>query len=317
MTNWLERPNFLSILILAAILLLAGGYGVITYTQRPEMERFSVDEDYPFPYDFNRADQVTRLPEDLEEISGLALWREPNELLAVQDEDGKLFILNAETGKISEEFKFGKDRDYEGITRLGDTIYVLEADGDIHRLYYQAGKEEYDSEKLETLFSYRNDVEGICYDERTHALLLAPKEQELNPGETDDSRRGIYAYDLATGAMNAQPAFYVDEFEVGELVYGTQKKYTIKPSGVAVHPLTGEIFILSSVGNILVVVDRESNLKHVELLEKKTFRQPEGITFNARGDLFISSEGRGGKAIVATLRIREKQRSEPTDTTNQ
>jgi DNA-binding beta-propeller fold protein YncE len=71
---------------------------------------------------------------------------------------------------------------------------------------------------------------------------------------------------------------------------------------VAVDPLTGDVYVIASVGNIMVVIDRESDVKQIELLKEKTFRQPEGITFNAAGDLFISSEGRGGKAVVVTFR---------------
>jgi|AntRauTorckE5430_2_1112549.scaffolds.fasta_scaffold00384_8 uncharacterized protein YjiK len=299
--NLIERPNLISLLILAGVVLIAGGYGLITYTQGPELEHYDVDENHYFPFDFERPVMVAKLPDELKEISGLADWDGRDQLIGVQDEDGVIFVIDAWSGQVLSEFKFGKDRDYEGLARVDSTIYVLERDGDIHRIDYKAGQLTYDAKKLETDFSYRNDTEGICYDERTNSLLIVPKEQELDPGE-ENYRRGIYGYELAAGKLDAQPRFYLDEFAIGQIIYGQRKPYRVKPSGVAVDPLTGDVYVIASVGNIMVVIDRESDVKQIELLKEKTFRQPEGITFNAAGDLFISSEGRGGKAVVVTFR---------------
>lgn len=307
----LEKPNLISLLILGGVVLIAGGYGLITYTQGPELEHYNVYPDYDFGFDFERPNNIVKLPSDLVEISGLAGWVEEDDVLAVQDEDGKVFIVDTQTGNVKSDFKFGKDRDYEGIARVDSMIYVLERDGDIHRFRYKPGEDSFNSDKIETDFSYRNDTEGICYDERTKSLLIVPKEQELNPQE-EDYRHGVYAVDLSTKQMEPQPRFYVDEFAVGEAVYGKQKPHLMKPSGVAVDPLTGDIYVIASIGNIMVVIDRESDIKHIELLKEKTLTQPEGITFNSAGDLFISSEGRGGKAVIVTFRRKVK----PTQNNN-
>lgn len=306
----LEKPNTISLFILAGVVLIAGGYGVVTYTQGPELEHYDVDVDYDFGFNFERPERVAKLPKDLKEISGITQWKNPQEVLAIQDEDGEIFVVGTESGDIRQTFKFGKDRDYEGIARQNDTIFVLERDGDVHRMTYVEGVDEFDSKKIETDFSYRNDTEGICYDERTNSLLIVPKEQELNPGD-EDYRRGIYALDLTTNRFEPQPRFYVDEFAVGEVVYGKRKPYKIKPSGVAVDPLTGDIYVIASVGNIMVTIDRESDIKHIELLKEKTFTQPEGITFDEAGNLYISSEGRGGKGVIVTFRREEADPAAP------
>ena len=305
MSNWLEKPNILSALILFGVVLVAGGYGVITYTQRPEMESFNLDDDYVFEFNFDRP-QAVKLPKDLKEISGMTAWKNPNEVITVQDEDGELFIVNTNSGKVTKSFKFSKDRDYEGIARNGDSIYVLETDGDIHTFVFNDAQDEFESEKLETAFSYRNDTEGICFDPVTGHLLIVPKEQELNPTEADQNRRGIYSYDLRARSLSPQPTYYIDQIEVGDAVYGKTARYNMKPSGIAVDPVTKDIYVVSSVGNIMVVIDRESHLKHIELLEKGTFRQPEGITFSDSGDLYISSEGRGGDGIIASFPRQNK-----------
>ena len=297
-----ERPNLISVIILLIVLGIGGAYVLFTVNQRPEMESFTVDDDYYFPFNFDRLDQVTRLPNELDEVSGLTMGFAADELLAIQDEDGILFRVNAVSGEALQAIKFDKDLDYEGVARRGNDIYVLEADGDIHYFQYGAGLTEVESQKIETRFSYRNDTEGICYDSITNSLLIVPKEQELNVSEETVRRRGVYTYDLALGEMLAQPTYYIDELEVGQIVFQTNREYVIKPSGIAVDPLTGDIFVLSAVGNILVVIDRDSEVKHVELLEPRTFPQPEGIAFSPRGDLYISSEeSKGGNGIIATL----------------
>jgi len=300
----LNKPNVLSAIILGTVVLVAGGYGWVTYTQAPDLEHYRVDEDYGFAFDFDRP-KVIKLPKELVEISGLSPWKNEGELLTMQDEDGMLYIVSAKSGEILKEFKFGKDRDYEGVTRNGNDIYVLEKDGDIHHVAYREGVEEFDATKLETAFSYRNDTEGICYDSETGNLLIVPKEQELNPAEAEPSVKGIYSYDLGSGQLQPQPSYYIDEFAVGEVVYGKRKPYIIKPSGIAIDPITKDLYVIASVGNIMVVIDRESEIKHIELLKEKTFKQPEGICFDKQGNLFISSEGRGGKGVIASFARRK------------
>lgn len=301
----IERPNLLSILILGGVVLIATTYGFLTYTQAPDLEHYQVDPDYEFGYNFDRPDQVVELPNDLKEISGLSPWFEDDEILAVQDEDGELFVLSTQTGSIKQSIKFGKDRDYEGVARVDSIIYVLERDGDIHTFSYSEGVMEYDAEKIETSFSYRNDTEGIAYDKLTNSLLITPKEQELNPAEGEDFKHGIYSFSLESGQMNAQPVMYIDEFEVGEAIYKKRTRFAFKPSGIAVDPITDDIYLIASVGKIMIVIDRESEIKHIELLKENIFRQPEGLEFNAAGDLFISSEGKGGKAVLARYSRRQ------------
>ncbi|MFT5998106.1 MAG: hypothetical protein ACI81P_000554 [Neolewinella sp.] len=309
----LNKPNLLSLLILGGVVLIACGYGVVTYTQSPDREHFPVDPAYDFAFNFDQPDKVVDLPKDLKEISGLAPWRAADEVLAVQDEKGKLFVLNTNTGKVKDKLSFGKDRDYEGVARIGNDIYVLEGDGDIFHISYTDGKEVFKAGKLETPFSLQNDTEGICLDPVTGHLLIVPKARQLNPADKDMHQHGVYGFNLTDSMLAQQPLFYVDELEVGKVVYGKTTRYHFKPSGIAVDPITKDIYVLASVGKILIVINRESEIKHIELLKKKVFRQPEGLTFNEIGDLFISSEGKSGKGIVATFKRNTRQEKGTTN----
>lgn len=307
--NLIEKPNLLSLLILVLIFFLAGAYGLITYVQQPETEHFTLAESFDFPFDFENPDQIVELPNILNEISGLAPWS-ADEVLGIQDEDGELFVIKTNSGEIHRQFRFGKDRDYEGVARWNDTLFILEVDGDIHRMVLRDSVDQYDAIKLETPFSYRNDLEGVCFDPVSNLLFMVPKAQELNPSRANQHRRGIYGYNPITDELAPQPLFFLDQDEVGRAVYGKRVKYVLKPSGIAADPLSDYLYVISSVGRIMVVINRESRLQHLELLPPDVFPQPEGITFNAAGDLFLSTEGGGGKAKLVTYKRRPKDQKD-------
>jgi uncharacterized protein YjiK len=71
-----------------------------------------------------------------------------------------------------------------------------------------------------------------------------------------------------------------------------------KPSGLAVHPETGHIFVIATVGKLLVILDARGSIIDMIPLDPDIFLQPEGIAFSPSGDLYISSEGRGGKGYI-------------------
>ena len=289
----LQRPNLLSLALLAGIMILAIGYGVATYREKPSQRSFPVGGDYVFRYDFSRPTQIFFLPTELEEISGLASYA-PGLVLAIQDEDGIIFVYDLAAQQVVDRWRFGKNQDYEGVAINDSMVFVLESDGDLHgvRLPYQPTR---DVKKYKTEFSHRNDTEGVVFDSVENRLLIVPKEQGLNRDLKAENRRGIYAFDLESNQLLPDPVYLIDETDLGQIVYGNTGRYLFKPSGIAIEPGTGHLFILASVGKILIVLSRSNEILHVELLDEKIFPQPEGITFDTNGDLLISSEARAGR----------------------
>ncbi|MEM6396400.1 MAG: SdiA-regulated domain-containing protein [Bacteroidota bacterium] len=295
-----EKPNLLSVLIIGFILVVAMVFGYCTMRVSPEYTTFTSEqagESFVLPFELDSPDRIISLNSDLREISGLELGDE-NEILCIQDEDGEVFVLDLETEKIASQHRFAKDRDYEGIARVGDVIYVLERDGDLHYFDFSVRTEKYDSEKLETGFSYRNDTEGLCYDAANDQLLVVPKEQNLEAIPERSHLRSVYAYSLGSRNIDPQPVFSVDEYELGQLVYGERTRYTFKPSAIAVHPNNEHIYLLSAVGESLLVVDRNGEIVFLKRLDRSIFPQPEGIIFDREGRLIISTEGQGDRALI-------------------
>ena len=238
---------------------------------------------YPIPYTLAEPDARLRLDRRLREISGLT-WLSNGHLGAVQDEDGDFFELDPETGRILSVRRFYNNGDYEGVEQVGATVWIVESDGDLYR-YSGSGE----AEKLETGLERANDVEGLGYDASRNRLLLACKE---SPGAGLAGVRAVYAYDLDAGRLTRQPVYTLDReaLDVGGA--------TFKPSGLAVHPETHEVYILSGVLKAVVVLTPEGERRAAISLPSHLYPQPEGIAFAPDGTLYISNEGAGGSATL-------------------
>ena len=113
-----------------------------------------------------------------------------------------------------------------------------------------------------------------------------------NSNKNEKGIRLIYEFLLEDKNLNQQPILTISQKEI-------RSKYNIKnhfdPSGIAVHPITKNIYILSSVGKMLVECNPKGKLQKVDNLNYSHVQQPEGISFDINGDLYISNEAKGGK----------------------
>lgn len=302
--NW-KNPNTVSFGILLLILLFALSIAYLLYSEAPEGTVFQQENsEFTFTYDLTRADQQYYLPSDLKEISGLA-WERDDRVLCIQDEKGVIFVYQTGQQDIVQKVKFGKNLDYEGLARAANgRIYVLEGDGDIFEIDSLVG-ESVESKKYETPLTYQQDAEGIAFDHIDDCLLVALKEAKEESKEAGEGlKRLIYSFDLKDNRMSDQPLYFIDQLELGRLIYQKEKSYEFKPSGIAVHPQNGYIYVISSVGRLLVVMNRTGELLYAERLDPSRLPQPEGICFDEEGRLYLSSEGRGGQGRLLVFNSR-------------
>ena len=136
---------------------------------------------------------------------------------------------------------------------------------------------------------------------KNNRLLIAIKGNEP---DTDDYK-GIYAFDLATKKMNDQPEFKIDllnkAFETNGS--GKKKKGSFNPSGIAIHSLNGDMYLTDGRNSKLLITDAAGAIKKLYQLNTSEFAQPEGIIFNAAGDLFIANEGAKLPANILQVKI--------------
>jgi uncharacterized protein YjiK len=221
------------------------------------------------------------LKKELNEISGLQ-YLDSNRIAAVQDEKGKIYIVNPETGNIDRTIKFGAKGDYEGIAFDGNKFYVLQSNGDVHRVS-PSGKTKICGFKDSKGF----DFEGLCVDTSRNRLLVACKRHGKKKKNADVR---IYVIDLSTFEYGDTVAFKIPKKEIK-----TMKDF--EPSGISISP-NGDIYILSSFADALLILDKTGQIKKVIHLERTLFGQPEGITFDEKGRIYISNEKRSADAVI-------------------
>lgn len=254
----------------------------------------SVSDDY----DFAKPDATIKLPGKLREISGIAWWGE-HEVVAVQDEDGDVFVIDLKQGEVKTRKKFRKDGDYEDIAVVNDHIYVLRNDGDLFKISNFLTKKQ-DTDKIETWLTDDHDTEGLCYDVFNDQLLVLCKEGSGHSGKRT-GQRDIYAYDILNERLSEDPMFSVSEQQVHAFYQENYKDAPVghfKPSALAIHPMTKEYYLVSSAMKTLVVVDQNGALKTIYRLPPALFKQPEGLAFDPQGNLYISNEGKKGKGRI-------------------
>lgn len=80
------------------------------------------------------------------------------------------------------------------------------------------------------------------------------------------------------------------------------------PFGIAIHPITGKIYVLVHGGKWLVVLNKLYNIVGVNSLKYKLFKQPEGICFTPSGDLLIANEGQDDQGILLYINMSKVSR---------
>jgi len=273
---------------------------------------FSADR-YSFPYALENPDKNYKLPSYLEEISGLSYYSE-EKLACIQDEKANIYILKLGKKLDISKYDFGKDGDYEGIAIVKKTAYVIRNDGRIFRVR-DFTKDDIKTKQYKTPLSDKNDTEGLEFDQLSNSLLIACKgSPSIKNEDSHSGNRAVYRFDLDNKELAKKPFLlinldkldnYKDESSFTKFSRQLAKTFRLadsktpfQPSGIAIHPLNGDIYLISSIGKLLIVMNRSGKILYIHDLDANLFRQPEGICFSPSGVLYISNEGQGGKGYI-------------------
>ncbi|AUD00515.1 SdiA-regulated domain-containing protein [Spirosoma pollinicola] len=273
--------------VIGLLVLLAGCGPSAKQTDKPETG--TLDAVFKLPYQLSKPDENYTLPKELKEISGLTYYKD-DQLLCVQDEEAVVYVFDTKKGNVVKDFGFGGYGDFEGIEYVNDEVYVLESNGTLFRFKPESTK----IGRTKTDLPKKTEVEGLGYNPKTKRLLIAVKNGE---GSSD---KAVYSFDLLNRAVFKDMSLNDEQLKGA----GIDPK-TYKPSGIAVHPITGEWYILTSAGKRLLITSRQAKIIYSESLDPKAFRQPEGICFAPNGDLYIASEGDGKKGYILKFRYQK------------
>jgi len=269
---------------------------------------------YIFPYRLTDPNTSFKMPDKLEEISGLCISPDNQFLYTVQDEKGNIYKIDTASGEITEKIDFGKDGDYEGIAYHQNTVYITKSNGTIYEVKDPDG-EDPDVTTYKTDLKGKNDVEGLCYQPSSNSLLIACKGIPTMGETTEEAanRKFVYRFDLETKKLIKKPLYKITlkkvqkflkasthhaEFKKFQSYLDQNDHFKFSPSGIAIHPKTKEVYILSSSKKMLLIMNAAGDIHYLAKLNKKIHRQPEGITFGKDGTLYISNEGKGGHGMV-------------------
>ena len=269
-------------------------------------------------YNLDNPESHLKLAPELKEISGIAVSHD-SRLFAHDDEKGTVYELDFATGAIIKRFYieekrwYGNDRvleDFEDIAIVGKRFYMVTSSGVLYGFPEGRDGEAVRADRHETFLNDLYDVEGLCYDPQTDALLLACKEypEEISLKELLFKRKKskirlkpVYSFSLKTRSLDAVPRFLID----GDSLRKKSAEKKFKPSAIARHPLSGTFFVLAAKGRLLVELDSRGNVVDVVRLPPKDHLQPEGLAFTGDNDMLISNEGVTGKATLLRYPMRQ------------
>ncbi len=243
-------------------------------------------------YDLSSPQTMT-LGEKLREISGIA-YISDHLILGENDEHGKIFNIDPTQpdNTTYPSVRFADKDDYEDIVVVNTTAYLLISDGEIVEVPDYAKGVDVKGTIVAQVGGIKNEFESLYYDKALNSLIMLCKSCHHEKNQI----RTAFRFDLASKKITDSSYFKIPIPDVA--VKMNQAEVKFYPSGAAIHPILNKLYIVSSIGKLLVVTDLKGKVEEAYPLDPALYRQPEGITFAPNGDMFISNEGGDGKATL-------------------
>ena len=227
------------------------------------------------------------LKKKLLEISGQVSFSD-HHFVAINDEQGELIKFGLGEHDRTITSKFSGKGDYEDIVNAGPYYYVLESTGDLFRV--DTGNAR-NVTKYKFRLEKKIEFESLVYYKQNNKLVLITKDHGLK----HDAIIG-YSFDPEKGTFDRKPYFTIPRREILKKMKDYSAEF--KPSAAAIHPKTGKLFILASIGKQILICTPTGTVERAYDLNPDQFPQPEGISFASNGDMYISNEGLHGKATI-------------------
>jgi uncharacterized protein YjiK len=246
----------------------------------------------PAGYDLNQP-QKREFTKVLNEISGLHFDKESQSLLVISDSKDNIFQIDLRAQRLKDYAKnFAKQADFEDLVKVGKNVYVLISDGTI--LSVPPGvKNDSFTKSFKFPFKGKNDFESMYYDPSARGLVILCKTCEHEKGE---GTRSAFRFDLDSLRFDSSVLFRIAIDSVKSLMKNNDISF--KPSAASINPVDSNLYILGSSGQLLVIADRRGRVLKGYPLNPDRNPQAEGIAFAPNGTMFMSNEGKYGKATL-------------------
>lgn len=263
------------------------------------------------PFNFNTPDKIISLDDQLVEISGVYMMPQDSVIIAEQDEAGIVYFLDKSTGNIKRQLTIEGSGDFEDICFVHPYIYLIKSKGTLFRIRYDNIK---DLKTFNIGLGKEDDIEGMGYDPVSKQLLFACKASKNPPNMYE---RQVFTYNLTSNTLSNKPFFVISRDAISDYLSShnnitdydklwsnynkNNSEFPLGPSGIAIDPKSKNIYVISSIGKVLMIFDSTGKLLNIIKLNKDLYNQPEGITFDSKGNLYISNEGKAKKGTKGTI----------------
>lgn len=238
------------------------------------------------------------LKSDLSEISGIIYYPKDTSVFSISDATGSLYKIFPDRSGLIQKWKFGTNHDYEDLQKVDSTFYILSSKGDIVTVKFNINS-PMQVNNYQINDKEKNEFETLYFDSALNKLVLICKDCKEDKKSSVSTR----AFDIATNTYTDGP-YKIDVKKIDKLINLKEAKF--KPSAAATNPLTHELYILSSVNKLLVIADKNGNVKTLYQLRPSIYKQPEGMAFTPAGDLLISNEsGKQGDADISVIKHKK------------
>jgi uncharacterized protein YjiK len=250
----------------------------------------------------------TKLPKDLEEISGLAFSGD-GRLFAHGDQDATIWQLDARDGKVLKTFTVasaGKDDpdlgkkpaksgplagDFEDIQIVGDRFFLISSNGVLVEFKEGADGASVPYTAHPTGLGKVCEIEGLATNAADHSLLILCK---IPHEEQYRHQIVIFAWSLDRQVVDTAPRIRVDYARLT----GTGQR-SFHGSAMAFAPDGRSLVLIAGPQKSFAEVALDGTVLSSGGLDEKAHRQPEGIAFAPDGTLLVSDEGAGKRATLS------------------
>lgn len=251
------------------------------------------DKKYGSPKGYRLTEPVRyRVRESMQEISGIVLHPDPQHIYAINDEEGKIFLINLDANEPYPITKFGKSGDYEDLVFTGEGWVVLKSNGTLFHVT-DAFTDSVDATSYRLERPGKQEFESVYFEPATNNIVLICKQCEEDKHQMATS---AYRFNMGAKQFDTVPAYRLNVADIARLGGTDIKNY--RPAAAAIHPVEKRLYIVSSVNEMLVIAGLDGKVQEVYHLKDNLFRQPEGLSFAPNGDMYISNEAGDGTANI-------------------